>query len=149
MIFGSGKPKFVLGVTDHLLDYSMVTGEFLPEEIEQVSVINGHREFIVKGDYAEFEVLVHLHKYANPRAKFEELYACRGADVVFYPHREGEPLKDGNGNNVLFHISAMVPGYLQNIVNYDILSIRFRSKDFVDLSNNVVYGTPVEEIIMS
>lgn len=150
MIFGISKPKFVFNSTDYFLDYSVLSPNFsIPQSVEQTSVITGHRELVEKGDYAEFTVLVHLHKYADPRAKFEELYPAYRKSVKFYPHRDGEALKDVNGDDALFIVSEMKPGYLSNLVNFDILTITFKSKDYIDLSDQVVYPPDPSIIIMA
>jgi hypothetical protein len=150
MIFGNAKPKFVYSAVEYMLDYSTLEGEFsVPQSQEQQSVLNGHRELVETGDYAEFTVLVHLHKYANPRAKFEELYTAYRKSVKFYPHRDGTALKDMNGDDALFIVTEMRPGYISNIVNYDILTIVFKSKDYVDLSDQVIYPPDPSTILMA
>ena len=49
----------------------------------------------------------------------------------------------------MFMITEMKPGYLSNIVDYDILSITFKSKDYIDLSDQVVYPPDPSVIIMA
>lgn len=140
MIFGEQKPKIVFHSEDYLLDHAVMTPEFsVPKSEFHTSVLNGHRELVVTGDYAEFTILVHLHKYPDPSQKFVELYSLYRQEVCFYPHREAHPVRDSNGNPVLFVITEMKPGYLQNYHTYDILSLTLKSKDFVDLSQMVVY----------
>lgn len=133
MIFGNQKPKFICEGVTYLLDHSTLNPKWLDRQSkEQVSVLTGHREWYEIGDYAEFTVTIFLFKYLNPTAKFEELYPCRNKDVIFYPHRDGEPLLDSvGGTPVLFHITSMEPSYLRNLINYDLLTITFKSKDLV------------------
>lgn len=150
MIFGISKPKFVFSATDYFLDYAVLAPNYsIPQSEEQVSILTGHRELVEKGDYAEFTVLVHLHKYADPRAKFEELYPAYRQTVKFYPHRDGAALQDINGDDAMFMITEMKPGYLSNLVNFDILTITFKSKDYIDLSDQVVYPPDPSVIIMA
>ena len=134
MIFGNGKPKLVYNGNTILLDNCTV--DFVWQERtgeEQASVLTGHREWYELGNHAEFEIVVFLFKYANPSAKFTELYALRDKDVIFFPHRDGYPLRNDRGDEVLFHVVEMAPEYLKGIENYDVLRFRIKSKDFVKL----------------
>lgn len=153
MIFGLGSPKFVYNATDYLLDYCTMDPSYIsPDVVEHNSIISGHKEFVPKGDYAEFKLYINLFKYSNPRAKFEELYACNHKDVIFFPHREGIAIKKAGTSGVtdcLFFISEMLPHYLENLWKYDLLEITLKAKDYVDLSNQVVYPQQIDNIIMA
>lgn len=134
MIFGSEKPKLVCEGTTVFLDHCTVEYNWqVRTSEEQVSVLTGHREWYELGDHAEYELLVFLWKYADPAAKFTELYGLRNKDVIFFPHRDGYPLRNERGDEVLFHVVEMTPEYLRGIDSYDVLRIAIKSKDFVKL----------------
>lgn len=144
-IFGWRAPKFVfdkggLNESTVILDYAVLTPDFQDtREIEHESVINAHREWTSKGegDHITFDVLIHLHKYPDAKAKFEEIYQFKNKDVVLYPHKDGVQFRDESGNDVLFYITYVRPQYLTQTDFVDVLFVQFKSKDLVDLSQNM------------
>ena len=135
MIFGNEKPKFVCEGVTYLLDHATLNPTWQDRRSqEQVSVLTGHREWYEFGDHAEFTVTIFLFKYSDPNAKFSALYPCRNKDVIFYPHRDEDCLRNATNEPILFHITAMEPSYLRNLTNYDILTITLKSKDLVFLA---------------
>lgn len=138
-IFGNLEPKFIYEDTEVvLLDHTIMESDWIiPDEIEHKSVITGNKSFITLGDYANFTVTVNLFKYGNTstmKSKFLEIYTYNHKDVVFYPFREGNPIMDKNGNTVQFHITSMKLDFLSNINTLDILTVKFESLKYVDLS---------------
>lgn len=155
MIFGVSAPKFVIDYGGEseatvLLDYCIPTQDKPePDIIEHKSVINGHREHILKGIHWIFEVRVNLFKYTDPRSKYEEIKQYEGQDVTLFRHRDGEPYKDNGGNEVLFSLVSVTEAYLTQIDYKDILYLQFKSKDYIDRSDGSTVVPQLEEIIMS
>ena len=156
MIFGVSAPKFVFdyGVEETeqtvLLDYVIPTQDKPePDIIEHKSVINGHREHILKGNHWIFEVRLNLYKYTNPRSKYEEIKQYEGLDVTLFRHRDGDPFKDSSGTEVLFTLVSVTEAYLTQIDYKDVLYLTFKSKDYIDRSDGSTVIPQLEEIIMS
>lgn len=143
MIFGSAKAKIVFNGKDYLLDHSVLTPEFMiPDHKLMTSVLNGHRQLFIKGDYAEFTILVHLHKYADPAAKLLELFQLYPHEVFFYPHRDSNPIADIHSVPVPFIVTEFKPGYLHNYVDYDIVTLTLKSVDYIDIRSIVIAEPP-------
>ena len=140
MIFGSQAPQFKNTAKTQTVDLDhavMDPNWFSVREIEHESVINAHREFYKVSDpHAEFQVSIHLFKYDNPNTKFDEIYPFLHQDVYFYPHRDGGPLNDSDGTEILFHITDMQAIYLEQPYHYDVLIISFKSKDPINFSES-------------
>ena len=140
MIFGSQAPQFKNTAKTQTvnLDHAIMDPNwFSVREIEHESVINAHREFYkVANPHAEFAVTIHLFKYDFPNSKFDEIYPYLHQDVYFYPHRDGGPLNDANGTEILFHITDMQAIYLEQPSYYDVLIISFKSKDPISFSES-------------
>lgn len=140
MIFGSQAPQFKnTSKTQTVdLDYAVMDPNwFSVREIEHESVINAHREFYkVSNPHAEFSVTIHLFKYPFPNSKFDEIYPYLHQDVYFYPHRDGGPLNDVDGNEILFHITDIQALYLEQPAYYDVLIITFKSKDPISFTES-------------
>ncbi len=136
MIFGKDAPKFtVSGVGDVLLDYSIIQKDEADHDtLKHTSEITGHVEYITRGYRWEMDVLVHLYKYADPYAKFTEINQYKGSKVTLYRHRDGLPFKNSAGANVEFMIEEINPSYLTTVNYEDVVLIKFRSVDYVDLS---------------
>lgn len=154
MIFGIAAGKFTntAETATVLFVYDVLSPSWtVPREIENESVINAHREWTDIGsgyDHAEFSVLVHIFKEADPAAKFTEIYAYNHSDVYFYPHADKDALQDSAGAKVKFHITQIEPFCLEEPW-YDVLRVIFKSKDPVDLIKNITGvllsedGTPI------
>lgn len=140
MIFGSQAPQFKNATKTQTVDLDHAVMEpnwFSVREIEHESVINAHRGFIKISDpHAEFQVSIHLFKYANPNSKFDEIYPYLHQDVYFYPHRDGGPLNDSDGVEILFHITDIQAIYLEQPYHYDVLTLTFKSKDPINFSES-------------
>lgn len=154
MIFGISAPKFVYDPTGTPatveLDYVVVLND-KPEIdlVQHKSIIDGHREFTHRGKHWFYQIRVHLFKYVDPRSKYEEILQYQGSDVILYRHRDGDAIKDGAGNDVVFVITGVEEAYLNTPDYKDVLIVRFESKDYVDLSDGSAVVTPIEEILMS
>jgi len=154
-IFGSSAPKFVYdlgGVNEAtvLLDYCIITRDD-PDvrKIVHESELSADRDFITRGDFWEFEVMVNLYKYEDPRNKFEEIYQYKNLNVALWKHRDGSAFLDSSGDEVLFYIDEITPRNLTRLDYKDVLFIRFLSLKEVDFSNSVTVVPNIDEIIMS
>ncbi len=136
MIFGTSYSKFVSGITTVELPYSVLDPSYmLPDVLVHQSVISGKKNFISKGDYSEFKVQINLWKYANPNATFNQLEGYKFSQVTFYPHKDGDPIKDIYGNEVQFLISDISEYYLTNTTQKDIALITFLSDRYSRLTS--------------
>jgi hypothetical protein len=147
MIFGTNHVKFISGAATVEINHCVMTPIYAQRDIvEHTSVINGKRNYISLGDYAEFEVMAHLHRYTlsaggfTPASKFIQLWGFRNALVdEFFPHANGLSIIDTDGNLIPFQIVEMTPAYLENIGGtYDVIRIVFRSTKYVDLGKIAV-----------
>lgn len=140
MIHGVNEPKFLVGTTTVNLDNTVLDSSWgITDEIEQKSILNGEKTWVTLGDYAEFTVNVNLFKYADPVAKFQELYAYNHKDVdQFFPHRDGVAVQKATGGNCKFHIAQIKLSYLGNNEKLDTLSIHFVANSYVNEGASVV-----------
>lgn len=156
-IFGEQAPKFVynlgsLNQTEVLLDYWLPLRDE-PEEREIVneSSLESVRTIIDRGDFWTYEGRINLFKYESItaiRSKFEEIYQFNKKAVTLWKHRDGQPFKDKNGNNVLFYMKV-IPKNLQTLDYKDILMVSFRSLKGIYFSNGTPIVPQLSEIIMS
>lgn len=140
MIFGTAAPKFKAQDGEIvLLDYSKIlTDRPIYSYLEQISVINGNINHIDKGYWWEYIVRIHVFKESESIAKANKYYSYLGQDVYLYRHREAEPFKDENGNDVLFRIQEVTPSYLETSDYKDIIDIKFKSSKFIDASKTIL-----------
>lgn len=118
-IFGIQSPKFKnSSAVDVDMDYARVErDEALFDTLVQASKIDGSRTFINKEYGWAFEVLIHLHKEGNDTARLAKYntYNSNLYDLVtLYRHRDNEPIKDSNGDEVPFLFAEIYMGYLNN-----------------------------------
>ena len=138
-LLGTTNPKFIVGATTVQLYNAVLSTSFQePDIITHKSVLTGFKSYVVKGDYSSFDVLVYLYKYSVPKTKFQEIYAYNHQNCYFYPHADGNAIKDSGGTDVYFHISQMRLEYLDNLNENDILRIRFEAIDYVDIEESLV-----------
>ena len=133
MIFGTTNPKFVSGVNTVNLEYSHLDPAFLiPAEIMHESVLTGFRSFVNSNDFARFGVMIYLWKYPNPVTKFEELQTYKNTTVFFYPHSDGDPIWDVDGNDEAnFNIKSVTGYYLNDIVDYAVCVVTFEALEHI------------------
>lgn len=141
MILGRLQSKFVVGGTTVLLDHSKLNPKFLiPNEIEHVSILNGVRNYILIGDMSELTIILNLTKYSDPVSKFNEVNSFKHSECLFYPNRDGYPLKDYEKNDALFYISEVTPYYLTNDDFYDLVLITFKNRKAVSFAGEIPAG---------
>lgn len=146
-IWGTGNACFYYGYEREAFN-SIVNPKFqLPEIIEQVSVIDGSKNIITLGDYAQFDIIIHLNRYDNTANAFENFYEMNHKDVKFKPFKYsiningtvsgGIYLKDMNNNDLLFYVEKVEPFYLDKFAKYDSCLISITSKKFIDLQKSL------------
>jgi hypothetical protein len=153
-MFGTGAPKFVInaGLENQsilLLNHITIkTDEPDTDLIEHKSVITGHRNFINLGKHWSFEIMLYLFKYAYPRNKYQQIKSFEGLTGLLYRHADGAPFKDKNQNNVLFMLTNIDESYLDTVKYKDLLTISFKSLEYIDLSDGSSFNPSIEEIII-
>ena len=142
-IWGTTAPKFVASGSTVLLDNAIILPTWAdPRFIEQTSVENGERTYDQLGDYSEFQVIINLFKEGSTalaKAKFNEIYAHRFSTInEFYPHRDGDCLRDDGGTAVPFTMTECSPFYLDSIDPdvRDKLKLVFKSNAYTDLEQS-------------
>jgi hypothetical protein len=148
MILGIGEPKFKDSGIVVLLDNCIFTPSFAdPDVIEEKSVINGYKDFTGKGSYASFDHVVHLFKYVDPVAKFNELVGYEHSTVdEYYPHRDKTVLGDGLGKCIKNSSSVAVPYYVykaglfykENDPDLPCLHMIFKPHEYSDITKTVI-----------
>jgi len=129
-IFGDSYPKcYITSGSDILLENSLLEADYVvPQTLEHVSVLNGNINYVTLDDRSEMNLTVYLYKYDDPVEKFAEIKTIKGQEVVFYPHADGEPLKDRIGGVALMYVEEIKPFYLFQTTYYDALKISLKSK---------------------
>lgn len=146
-IFGIDRPKFIDSIETEIELFHSVVIKDEPDflTIQQESIINRHREWVDLGEHWVFQVQVYLWKYANPKAKYEQLHSYLDEEVILFRRSDGEPFKNPEGNDALFKIEEVTPVYLRQTKYYDIVIITFISVDPIttpDLSKKqLIYNT--------
>jgi hypothetical protein len=136
MIFGLQNSKFVSGSTTVDLAYTNLDPLFIiPDLIEHVSPFTGIRHYLLKNTYAEFSITVHLWKYANPKAKYLEIMSYLNESVTFYPHKDGEPIRNLYNENVPCVLYSIEEYYLNDTNFYDVLKLNFKATEDVSYNN--------------
>jgi len=143
-IWGTSTPKFIVGATTVLLPNSIIVPTWADARyIEQISVENGERTIEYLGDYSEFQVVINLFKEGNTtavKAKFNEIYQYRLTTIdQFFPHDDGDYMRDSSNNAVEFAITEFRPFYLDPLDPFfrDKLGLVFKSLKYTDLSNSL------------
>lgn len=149
MIFGSSAPKFIYDPTGSpvqiLLDYVVIQKDEPQEDfIIHESKFTRHREFILKGKYWIIEMKMHLFKIAEnidlTTAKnfYNNIKPYEGSEVRYYRHRDGDYLKDKNGNEVKMFLESVNESYYDTTDFKDLLYLKFKSTKYVDLARSVL-----------
>jgi hypothetical protein len=152
-LWGTGSPKFVgTGTPDSntvTLDYAVTDFLYIdPRFVEHVSVVDGQRNWIQVGNHSEFTVRLNVYKYTTsptPKEKFQSIMTYLGQDVLFYPHSDGNPIKNSSSVNVNFTLVSVVRVDLpasapfNTTADYkDVLVLTFKSKEFTDVTKSLV-----------
>jgi hypothetical protein len=127
LLFGEEHSKFVIGATPIELPYSVLTpGWNEPEEIEDISIITGRRNFNLLWELSQFEVQINLFKYTNAKIFFAAMRGHLGASGVFYPHKDGPALLDSSGNPCSYILTEVNTYSLDGNNIYDIMILTFK-----------------------
>jgi len=137
-IFGSGSAQIIYDGTTSSLTNAVMSPTFQIPDVElNKALLTGDKYFNAKGDYQEFEIVDHLFKYASPQAEALDRLRLNHNLVEFYPHNDGKPITSGS-NNVLFFVSDVLFGYLNNLYQYDICTIKLQATNYVLMSGSIV-----------
>lgn len=137
MFHGTGSCKFESGANTILLEYSNITPYWcIPIINTTVSIYDHYTTYDYVGHHSSFIVDLQLYNYSNPSEKYNEIYPTYlYKHVVFYPHVDGDYIKDVNGQPALFFIKSIKHNYLDNRkATGDMLSILFESVSYTDIS---------------
>lgn len=136
--------------TEVYLDFvKYINDKSVPDIVTHKSVMTGHTEYAVKGRHWEFDIEMNFYKYSDQKSMYNTLYPYWGTDVYLYRHRDGEAMKDAAGNNVLFTFTEITESYMQTPDFKDLLTLCFRSKDYVGpLASSAVINPQLSEIVI-
>lgn len=140
MHYGTAAPKFVTqGGNSVLLNHARILSDY-PEydNNEQPSVVNGYINHIHNGYHWVYAIRIFVYKESESIAKSNELLPFLGSDVFLYRHREAYPFKDKDGNNVLFRVKEVTPGYLNTPDYKDVIDIVFKSTNYIDVRKSIL-----------
>jgi hypothetical protein len=79
-------------------------------------------------------LVLNLFEYDQPSLKYKEILDQQGILVEFYPHVDGEPIRDLAGNVVLMYLENIQPFYLFQDKQYDIVNLKFVSSRYTRLT---------------
>lgn len=130
-----------------LLDYLNITrDESVPDEIVHQSEVTGDRVFVRNKQHWITRLVINLWKYSDPTSKFREIFHYLGKDVSFYRFRDGDPIQDESGNDVLFRVVQVQPFHLDDTRTKDQLLITLQSKSWVNISDGGAIDIQSNEI---
>jgi len=141
-IFGTSVPKIKLAVspsTIYTLNYAKILKDEPDNEyLVHQSVINGHKEFILKGTHWSFEVGINLFKESNPGTAYSGYAALLGKKFYLYRHSSlNVAIQDSSGTDVPFMLYEKQESYYQTTDFKDYLILKFQSCDYVSLEQSL------------
>lgn len=138
-IMGVSYPKIVYGSSTTVnLQYSRILHDEPDYDmLNYQSEINGDRNIYVRGYHWLFEILVYLTRYADPEAKWNEIFAAYNQEVDLYRYSDNPACKDSAGNVVKFRFIECVPLYLDDSCRLDACRCKFISTKFIDISKSI------------
>jgi len=143
MIFGNDAPKFIYDPSGSpvtvLLDFAIIEKDEPEEDIViHQSVFTGHREYIIKGKYWIVELTLHLYKHGvDAKTYYNTIKTYEGKNVRYYRHRDGDYLRDKNGNGITMFIDRIVESNYKTTDYPDILQLRLKSNNYVDIAQGI------------
>lgn len=137
MIFGGLAPKFQVSSTDILLDFAVIEKDEPDyKNVMHESELDRTRNFITRPAHHVFEVVVHLHKYADPKAKYDEIMAQLTVQTCkVWRHRDYQPFQTPAGADALFVLIEAQPFYITTSDYADGLRLKFISVDTIAISD--------------
>ena len=140
-IFGIEAPKFVDQDNNEVeLDYVVILEDRpVKDIIRNESIVNRHREWTVLGSHWIYRIIVHLFKYGEQaQTKYNELKALERKLVTLYRRRDGLPMKDAGGNDILFLLESVDETYIDTVDYPDVLRLTFKSQDYVVVEDSAL-----------
>jgi len=147
-MFGTEAPKFVYhyGLVDEVavdLDYAVVVVNDAESEYqEHISEIDRDREFVFRRTNRTVEIVVNAFKESDPTAKYNEICAYKGREVVLYLHRDGFPFAlELTNEGVLpapFVLKDVVPFFYETASYKDGLRLTFASVCAAGYGENIM-----------
>lgn len=139
-VFGSDRvPRIHDGGAEVALNDVIVTrDEAIPDIVQHISPINGHRTTIVRGYWWVFEVRMHFWKNGN--ATLMQTYLQEIGETDHRIKRFGvadDFIKDADNNDLYFTLVHVKPSFLTNSRDKDILVARWESNDYAGLDHNL------------
>jgi len=133
MIFGNAAPKFQVSATDVLLDYAVI-------EVDEIdygnklheSELARARSFQTHPRHHTFQVLIHLHRYQSPKAKYDEIVQHLNATVQLWRHRDGQAFQDTGSADADFIFIEYQRLYITTTNYADGLRLKFQSLEAID-----------------
>lgn len=137
MIFGNAAPKFQVSAVDVLLDHAVIEKDDVDyKTIEHESGLDRGRSFITKPEHHIFQVLIHLHRYQDPKAKHDEIIAHLNSKIVkLWRHRDGQAFQDDASADADFIFIEYQQIYITTTDYADGLRLLFKSVDTIDHSD--------------
>ena len=142
-LFGHSESKFIVDGTEVFLSHSILLPEWqIPDYEINTSVFTGDRDFKNQGYYSRFVVQQHLYKDGNASASFGDIYQHNHKDVAFFPHWDGEPIKNADVTETAsMHITQIKLGAVDAENTYDTLTITFDSNEYTSYRPKQGEGT--------
>ncbi len=138
--FGADRvPMIHHGAFDQDLDDCVVLiDEPVPDVVQHISPINGHRTTIVRGYHWIFEARLNFWKTGT---LFDfEFWLSEVGETGHRIRRFGDDdyIQSPAGADVFFTLVLAKPAFLTNSRDKDTLILRWESNDYVGIHNNVV-----------
>lgn len=139
--FGISYPKVTYNGNPLLLEHSVILNDrLIPDIIMQESIVNRHREWVVKGKHHLFEINFYLFKYGeNKQDKYDEIKAMeRNYVSQLFRRSDGVQIKDSSNADVQFLCDEVSEFYIKRYDYPDVLRIKFLSENYVDMTKSVI-----------
>ena len=138
-IFGTQVPKFNYSGSEVILSHSIIEPNFIiSDDVENKSVLTGHKDFIYLGNYSSFDVTLNLYKYSSPSSTFQSLYGYKNKNVYFWPHSDGRAISGSNGKGMPFNITDMNLYYLTDTNFAELLKIHFEATGYTNITGSLI-----------
>lgn len=117
---GANEWDYIPDVTKYTIDYDFNNSAFVRQE----SVVNGHVEYIDRGERQKFKITVH----SLSKTEMTTLLSAKRKLVKFRPHTDNEDIEFSAW------VIKVTPFYLRNIVSMDAVTIELESQEYVNLA---------------
>jgi len=140
-IFGIESPKVVFETATILLENSIILNDrSVKDVLIHESILDRHREIVVKGIHWLFEINLFLFKYGvDAQAKYDELKAMeRGYVDQLFRRRDGSPIKYSTPADIRFVVDEITEYYIDRWDYPDVLNIRFLSENYINIQSSAI-----------